>query len=333
MRRLALHALSGIAVIALGCGPEELPVEALATCDGIEVQPLEQGVEAPARVWARVRVSGCGGRHVKAPITSASFVLSEDGEALSSHESKWSISAAERSVQSMTLVALDLSGSVSGSGLKRQMVDGARRLVARLVPSHQVAIFGFDGRPELVPYVYFTDDYDALMTALDRVLDEDVVDESTNLHGAVVEGLSILDEAVTTAGADEQRIAHGTMVLFTDGEDRAGRMPAAEAYSATANTPHATYAIGLSATVPVDVLNNLGRTARQVAIDGEDVVAAFDRTATDLRQRARRDFDIGYCSPKRSGRHVLRIAVAQDNLRGAIAIPFDAEGFGGGCTP
>ena len=331
MRRIPL--LGVTLLLGLGCGPEALPVEALADCDGLEVRALESSVDAPARISARVRVTGCGGRSLKAPITSASFELAEDGLVLSRHEAQWEIRQAEQQVAEMTLVALDLSGSVSRSGLKAEMVEGARRLVTRLVPLHRVAIFGFDGRPELVPYAYFTDDYDVLMEALDRILSEDVIDDSTNLYGAVIDGLRTLDEAVTLAGGDEQRIAHGSLVVFTDGDDRAKRVTADATFDATTATSHSTYAIALGSAVPIGVLDGIGRTARQVATDGNDIVRAIDQTATELRNRARRDFDVGYCSPSRAGRHAFKISVTQGTLRGAVAIAFDADEFGAGCQP
>ena len=104
------------------------------------------------------------------------------------------------------------------------MVEGTRRLIAQLGENRRIAIYGFDGRPDLIPYANFSDDPDVWEEALSRILDAELVDDSTNLNGAVVNALEILDTAVNAEVRNVTQVTHGTLVLFTDGTDRAGRV-------------------------------------------------------------------------------------------------------------
>jgi hypothetical protein len=326
--------IAAAACAAAGCGQEpELAEPAPARCPGLEVELVQQMSAPPANVAALVRVSKCGGATLEATLSEDNFELAEDGEALSPFEAARHIQPTERAISELTILTLDLSGSVTQAGLRASMVEGARRLALQLIPGHRIAVFGFDGRPDLVPYVYFTSDEPTLLAAFDRVQGEPVIDDSTNLHGAVVSSLAVLDEAVRAEARDVYRIAHGSLVLFTDGTDRAHRASRGEALAAAKASSHAIYTIGLGAEIDAGMLDAVGRTASLVAGDGAELVAAFESVAAEVRARARRDYVIGYCSPSRKGSHELRIDVRSGDLTGSAALDFDAAGFGAGCNP
>lgn len=309
------------------------PFPVVDTCSGIRLELVEQAVAPPANVSARLRASGCDGQALSPPLDLADFEIVEDGKLTSTFEARREVRSAKRDGVAYTLLALDLSGSVVRSGLRPAMVAGARKLVRALTPDHHLAVYGFDGRPDLIPYAFFTTDAQALERSLERLENDPIVDDSTNLYGAVLNGLGVLDSAVAAEGRDPRLIARGALVVFTDGSDRAARVPASRVENAVATTPHATLAIGVGGEIDPEALSLVGQTARAVAADQAAISDAFEGVAADLRARALQDFIIDYCSPARAGSHVLEIHASREGVSGEVKIDFNADGFGAGCDP
>ena len=82
-----------------------------------------------------------------------------------------------------------------------------------------MAIYLFDGRPTLQTLIGFTRDHDDLTAAITSLDDYEVLDPSTNLNGAIVSGLEVLD---SIAVSDPDSMVGASMVVFTDGADMAG---------------------------------------------------------------------------------------------------------------
>ena len=76
-------------------------------------------------------------------------------------------------------------------------------------------------------------------------------DPSTNLNGAVVKALDELDNAL---GKATQPLKFGTLVVFTDGTDRANRVPGADMQQHIREKPFDVFAIGLGAEIKPDQL-------------------------------------------------------------------------------
>lgn len=302
-------------------------------CTGLSIRVLDQAIAPPANVAALVRVGECDGRALPLRLDEGAFVLAEDGVPLSVHEATRQIIPAQRQQAQRTLLALDLSGSIVRAGYRPAMIEGARKLIDALDPHHAVAVFGFDGRPDLVPFAFFTDDRAALSAALDRAAEAPLVDDSTNLNGAIVSALTVLDRAVETEEKDRDQVAHGSFVVFTDGRDLARRVSADEVEDALDATEHSSFAIGVGADVDPSELTAIGRTQAAIAGGAEEIAGAFLEVAAALEDRAESDYVVSYCSPARAGQRTLEIRVQDGDRFASAELDFDADGFGAGCAP
>lgn len=325
-------ALSGLMVLACG-GDEQTMDQGPKACSGLTLTQLDQAVAPPANVAALVRVTHCDGRPLETRIQPENFTLSEDGFALSTYEALREIRPTRRDISEITAIVLDLSGSVHRSGLKEKMVEGTRRLIAQLGENRRIAIYGFDGRPDLIPYANFSDDPDVWEEALSRILDAELVDDSTNLNGAVVNALEILDTAVNAEVRNVTQVTHGTLVLFTDGTDRAGRVRGYTARMAVQHSGHSTFTIGVGAEIDPAILQELGNTGHMLVDDPEQITDAFEQLGRDVAARSLQDYVVSYCSPSRSGVHELTITARMEDQSGQTTIKFHSDNFGAGCDP
>lgn len=312
--------------LAAACAPLPNPLD--GPCSSLDLEVVDDASAAPANVAAKVRVS-CDGRALGRRLDPSAFEISEEGEVLSAYEAERVISPVSRDASEVVLLALDLSGSVTRSGLRDELVLATRQLVAALDPQQEVGIFGFDGRAELVPFTGFTAERAALEKALDRVAEAPTVDDSTNLFGAVVDAVERLDEEVDLRGG----LTHGTLVVFTDGTDRAGRTSRRDLENTMLSTDHAAFAIGVGAEIDEEILETIGHTAHVVARDASALGPAFADIGDKVRAAAETDYLVSYCSPARAGSRTLGITVRQGDLEDDVSISFQADGFGPGCSP
>lgn len=316
------------------CGPDLGDAPDLeAPCDRLSVERLEHAVLPPANVATLVRVTDCRRQPLREQLDSRNFSLFEDNAPLSAYEADRVVQPAERQTTHRTAILLDMSGSVLRAGRRPAMVEGAGELIDALGADHEIALYGFDGRPDLIRFHGFSADKRALHHALQDVLEATIVDDSTNLRGAVLNGLQVLDQTVSAANLDYYSIAQGALVVFTDGTDRAGRVTREELDDALSATAHATFAIGIGDELRTDHLEEIGRTRAVLAGSDREIVEAFEEVGSVLLERAKAHYLVSYCSPARAGRHSLEIRVEHDGLRGAVQLWFDATGFGAGCAP
>lgn len=303
--------------IAACGGPEDVDPFS-SPCSGLQVDLMDSAIAPPANVAALVRISDCDGAPLGVQLPAASFALTEDGREPADFEGAYKVRIAEAQSATNVAIVLDLSGSIVRGGLRDAMIDGARSLVKGLPGRHAIGVYGFDGRPELVRFSGFTENRDATVEALEAARGVEVVDDSTNLHGAIVGALDVLDEAT----------GPGAMVLFTDGDDRAARVSSSEVDERLDETSHLTFAIGLGTD-----LEDYGRHGSAYAEDADAIADAFDAITAGLRAYTEATYVVSHCSPARAGSHVLDISVSLDDRTGSTELEFDAEGFGAGCDP
>jgi hypothetical protein len=298
----------------------------------MSISILDRAVAPPANVAARVRVMGCDGAPLERRLSSDEFELAENEEVLSELEAKRAILPVSRETSELVLVALDLSGSVTRSELRDTMISGVERLIEGLDPRSTIAIFGFDGRPDLIPFAYFTTDRKELALALDEVSRAPTVDDSTNLNGAVVGAIGLLDQAVRSA-EDDDTVAHGSLVVFSDGSDRAARVSHDEAKESVEESPHAAYAVAVGGEIDESALADLAPSGVAHADEPEGLLDAFEEVGELLSARAATDYIVSYCSPARAGQRTLQIRVRDGSEIADATLDFRADGFGAGCTP
>ncbi len=279
----------------------------------------------PAVVQAYFTLTTCAGEGVP-NVSADAFSIYEDGDPISTYESEQQIVPSSLGYDIVTILLLDLSGSVVKSGNLTNLRNSASAFSNTVGAGQFIGIYGFDGREELVVLADITNDPDTLAAGLETLDDYEVVDSSTNLNGAVLAGLTALDNRSFSANGHE---FSGSLVVFTDGTDQAGRVSDSTAVSRVARSEHAVFSIGLAGEVDEFHLSGIGKDGYWNASDISALDAAFITAASAVVDLANSLYILAYCSPKRSGTHEVEVAAGDASL----IIQFNAAGFEGGCSP
>lgn len=300
-------------------------------CGGVTLRPIGSSVQRPSNVAVYLEVENDG--EPVTGLTTSNFAVAEDGVLLDPSETRLSLLDPAAAAQRHALVLVDLGGEFDERS-RESLRRGVALLLAALRPSQSVTVLGFDGSARLHPLGEFPRSADEAQPDLATLQRFRSKDESRNLNGAVLEALRQLDARLKHV---QRPVRVGTLVVFTQGDDLAGRAPEAELNEALEKTPHQIYAIGVE-----------GRESRQLAVLGKDGVQrsqdastlplAFEELGMRLRKAVGKFYLLQYCSPARSG--VRRVTFTVDyedeegkDHRGSLDLEFDATGFSGGCNP
>ncbi len=269
------------------------------------------------------------------------FRLFEDGEPVSKHESFFSVTAAPATYSLHTLLLLDVSGSV----LPRNLIplkEASRQFVAALLQNASThtstfdfALYLFAGEPQIVPFIRFSGDVSHILSSIDGLKDGLIKDRSTDLHGAVRQGVKLLNDEIQKNQAPGA--AEGAMVLFTDGTDLAGRFPFDSARVAVENSKDRvlSFVIGLGDEIDSTSLRVLGHSGFAQVDSVEHLNVKFQYLAQKIRQEVEGRYLLQYCSPKRRGDHELQIrvyATGSETLYSRFTVLFSTSDATGGCV-
>jgi hypothetical protein len=301
----------------------------LPACAGLNLELKNASVQKPSNVALYFSVETNHGIPV-AGLTAESFRIYEDDRLISPFESKQTILNPEVAVVHYIVLLLDLSGSITESGSLPNLISAAGAFAERITRSHHVAVFGFDGGPKLIPVVNFTNRPGVVQGGLDRLAHKRVKDPSTNLNGAVVEAVHALETQMTRSS---QPLRFGTLVVFTDGTDRAHRVSEDAMHQALDEADVNVFVIGLGGEIDVPQLIKLGRTGFVKAADLAAIGSAFDAVAAQIEAAGRKFYLLSYCSPSRAGTHSLKVEAVTEGLSGSVEHTFNANGFGPKCNP
>jgi len=305
--------------LAAGCGGSQ----------GLRLTLLDASVQKPSNVAVYFTVDTADGEPV-AGLEAGSFSIYEDGNLVSAHESKQTILNPEVAAEHYTLLLVDMSGSVTESGDVFRIVDAAGAFSERVGKYQKVAVYAFDGRAEIVRITPFTSSGGAVESGVGRLGSFRSKDPSTNLNGAVVEALRVLDKQLAHSHAP---LRFGTVVLFTDGTDHASRVTREQLHEALDASDYDVFAIGVGSEIDAGELNAIGRSGTVMTKNREEVADAFAQAAERIEAMSRRYYLLGYCSPARAGTHEVRIETSYGGKSGGLSYEFDAKGFGPNCDP
>jgi hypothetical protein len=319
----ALASLGG-ALVLLGMG-----------CAGLQLTTIKATQQKPSNVAVYFKVEDSSGTPL-AGLTADRFRIYEDDQLVSQYESKQTILNPEVAAVHYTLLLVDMSGSITESGTADTLVQAVGTFTDRVEQQQKVGIYAFDGSPDLTPIAPFTDQPGSAKAGVQVLATFKPKDPSTNLNGAVVRALDELDTAL---GKATQPLKFGTLVVFTDGTDRANRVPAADMQQHIKEKPFDVFAIGLGAEIQPEQLGNIGKSGTAMAADKNAVVKAFDEIGAKVDARTKSYYLLSYCSPSRAGKHEVRVeAVVKSSPNdseqvGSLRDQFDATGFAPGCDP
>lgn len=266
-----------------------------------------------------------------AGLRAEQFKIYEDDALVSPFESQQVILNPEVAAVMYTLLLLDVSGSITESGQIEPLVDAAEMFIERLGKTQKVAVYAFDGAEKIHPIVPFTQTERALKGGLEGLRRYKPRDPSTNLHGAVVQGLERLKRDLDR---DQRPLKFGSLVVFSDGADRAARVSRDSMRSAIDDPAYEhfeLFAIGIGEPAELEQaqLFDIGRDGTEQGADRAKVKQSFDRIAGKIESHSKRFYLLSYCTPARGGEHVVRIELEDEKLgRGALEYTFQAAGFG-----
>jgi len=299
-------------------------------CGGLRVNLIDRSARQPSNVALYFTVDRANGDPVPG-LTADQFRIYEDGRPVSKLEARQTVLNTQVAAAHYTLLLVDMSGSIVESGQIAQVQPAVEAFTERVERTQRVGIYAFDGSPDLAPIVPFTASASGARAGAAALSRYKPRDPSTNLYGGVSEGLKALATALEGA---EQPLRFGTLVVFTDGTDRAQRVKRSEMMRDVHDSPFDIFVIGIGAEIDRGELSAIGRTG--TVLQGEVAAArqAFEQVARRIEGYSQRYYLLSYCSPARAGEHRLRVeAVTPDGARGSVEERFDATGFGPGCDP
>lgn len=315
-----LRIYAGLALVAClsGCG------------GGLQLTRINSDQKKPNNVWVFFTVQQ--GQEPVAGLSAEDFQIYEDGAKVSPFESQQVILNPEVAAVMYTLLLLDVSGSITESGQIEPLVDAAELFAERVGKTQKVGVYAFDGAKDIHPIVPFTTTEQALRGGLEGLRKYKARDPSTNLHGAVVQGLETLKKSLAR---ETKPLKFGTLVVFSDGADRAARVSREEMRAAIDQPDYEHYelfAIGIGDESELEQaqLGDIGRNGTEQGHDRAKIKDAFDRIAGRIEAHTRRFYLLSYCTPARKGEHSVRIDVSTPKVprAGSLEYTFKADGFG-----
>jgi hypothetical protein len=299
---------------------------------GLKLQLVDASVKKPSNVAVYFSVVDTHKKPVPNLIANQ-FKIYEDNKLVSTFESKQTILNPEVAAVQYTLLLMDMSGSVTESGRVGELVEAASLFADRVGQTQQVAVYAFDGAKELHPIVGFSSGGGSVRGGISVLQGYKPRDPSTNLNGAVVEGIQVLERQMERA---TQPLRFGTLVVFTDGSDRAHRVPhnkMMEALDQATNQMNV-FVIGVGAEIDEHELRAIGRTGSVLSKNPAEVKAAFEKIAAQVEGFTKSFYLLSYCSPSRAGEHDVKVeADVKDRGAGSLSYHFNADGFGPNCDP
>lgn len=299
-----------------------------AGCGGLNVKRINSAEKKPNNVWVFFTVQD--GKDPVGGLTEEDFVISEDGEVVSKFESKQTIQNPEVAAVMYTMLLLDMSGSITDSGQAGALVDAAKEFAEKVGKTQKVGVYIFDGSEKIHSVVPFTEAQGSVQGGLEGLRNYKPKDPSTNLHGAVIEGLRTLK---TELDKDKKPLKFGTLVVFSDGTDRAARVTRDQMKDEIGKDEYDDYelfAIGVGAEIEKANLGDIGRDGTELAQDQTKVKEVFDKVANKIEAHTKRFYLLSYCTPARKGEHEVTIEAKrkQPEGSGSLTYKFTADGFG-----
>lgn len=301
----------------------------LSGCAGLQVNLIDSAYRRPSNVAVYFTVDTVEGDPVGG-LSAESFHIYEDGELVSPTESQQQILNPEVAAEHYTLLLVDMSGSVVESDQVPILQQAATNFTAQLEGQQKVAVYAFDGAEDLYEIVGFTSSEGRGNAAIQRLSSFRPRDPSTNLHGAVVQAIERLDGALEHSRTG---LRFGTIVVFSDGSDRAARVDEDTMADAIDDSPYDIFAIGVGSEIDESTLGSVGRDGYVLAEDASAVSQAFRQVTAHILQLSQRYYLLSYCSPARAGVHEVTIEAESGEHSGALTYEFDAQGFGPNCNP
>lgn len=303
---------TSLCLLAVGCG------------GGLAVNLVEGTYERPSNVAMFFTVDDSDGNPVGG-MSAEDFRIYEDGRLVSVTESNQTIVNQEVAAEHFTLLLVDMSGSVEASDQLADIQAAAEAFTRSIESDQRVALYAFDGSEDITRIQPFRRG-----SAVGRLSSYRTRDPSTNLHGAMVQAVSELQTAMEESDAP---LRFGTIVVFTDGSDRAARVSRDDMVDSLDDSGFEVFAIGVGTEIDEETLDDTGRSGYVFIGDAGAIESAFATIGARIQDHMHRYYLLSYCSPARAGQHEVTVQAVQGELHGETRFRFDATDFGPDCNP
>ena len=294
----------------------------------VSVESVATSVQKPSNVAVYVAV-----RDGDEPLTElepSNFHVYENEQLVPSEQTQLTLLDRNVAVAHHALLLLDMSGAQTPEA-RTLAAKAAAGFVEKLAPHQGVSVYAFDGSPDLVPIATVAKGAaPPSMAALESFTPRDT---SRNLNGAVMAALGKLDAALAQSG---KRVLVGTLVVYANGPDVAGRVNGDKLHDTVWESPHNVIAVGVAERA--EALEPLARHGLIRAQAESTLPIAIEEAASKAQSELEKYYLVSYCSPARAGSRRLRLEVKYTNKEGEehtgdFETDFDAKGFRPGCNP
>ena len=331
-----------------GSDISDLPSEEIELPDDIQIRLVDMQ-QRGSNIILFVAVTSLPEGEPVMGLSEGHFEVLEDGSALSV-ESSLKITPRPADYVWRALILFDTSYSILSTGGLEQVVSSvqsfAHRTTDQNTQAHRVGVATFDGAPSLRAVTTpLEPDENVNFTAQGIKLDQDItafltpecdvhgdcdslygserpecieglcVDRSTNLYGAVRGGIWEVEAAI----ARETRVGvprGGSLLVFTDGSDRAGRVVYEDVLQDVAFSPAYIFTIGVAGEINEEALQAIGRDGTVVIDSIEETDAGLNQIWEKIQNIGNGIYLISYCTATRTGDHEIdvRLRDYDDNL-------------------
>lgn len=294
---------------------------------GVRVEAVDTSAQKPANVAAYLAVSA--GDEPLTDLDAKNFHVYENGQELDPRQIQRMLLARDTVTHERVLLLVDVSGHPTPEQ-RADYVRAVEAFVRKLQASLSVSVRAFDGSPGLKS----VGDYarGGTSPSAGALLKVSSKDESRDLNGAVVAGLAELDRAAQNSS---KPIELGTLVVFANGPDLAGRTEEQKLDEALDKTGHAVIGIVVG---PDAGYLGFARDGLIRAQGKDTLPIAFEEAGARVAATHAKHYLLSYCSPARAGTRRVRVEVIHedkdgDEHSGSVEFEIDAGGFGPGCNP
>jgi hypothetical protein len=294
---------------------------------GLQLHLIDAAYRKPSNVAVYFAVDDGDGEPV-ADLLASDFKIYEDGALVSVNESRQTIVNPELAAAHYTLLLVDMSASVTESDQVAQITAAAAQFVSSVEQQQRVAVYAFDGSEDIHEISPFTTSDARASAGVAKLASFTTKDPSTNLHGAIVQAVRVLDRELDHSTVP---LRFGTLVVFTDGTDRAARVPFQEMIDAVQAADYSVFALGVGNEIDDNTLSRIGTDGYIRVEDSSALADAFSQISERIVAHTRRFYLLSYCSPARAGKHLVTVEAHAQDTKGELQYEFDAKGFSPEC--
>ena len=259
-------------------------------------------------------------------------------------ESDLKIISAPKNANIFSILLIDVSGSITRSvdGKSKPVLEDLKKAAnifidsMKIADNRQLAVYAFDGREDLITISDFSDNANNLKLKIKALNSSITKDLSTNLYGAIVRAIEILDKKLEE-NKNPENILSGTLTIFTDGTDRARRLGTNGFDIVLENMNKIKkerknvyiYTIGLGREYSEKVLRDFGIDGYRSALSTNAMSAIFRELGESIESLTKCYYKLEYKTPSRKGSGIMQLIVwVKDGVySGGYRLTFDTENF------